>query len=247
MGSMSSNGSQRRPTRSRTHEAPYGVSRRSRVRSPIPYSLSGKLTNPRFSDDCTTNWIPSTHEACANITLTEEQLDQLEEEGYYDPEEDPKAPIAPEYKWRVLRRPKLPDPVYKPIDYAPKPGSRLIDRFKDTGLQIIVKVASIELTPTKSEFPAGGWHLEGQLNEHICATALYYLDSENVTDSSLSFRMRTPDELNQHDQYSVGQDSFHWMEAVFGARMGGNSGECLQNYGTVRTPEGRLLAFPNLL
>jgi hypothetical protein len=57
--------------------------------------------------------------------------------------------------------------------------------------------------------------------------------------------MRTFDDMNTDGRYSVGQDSYHWMEAVFGARMSG--GQCIQNYGTVRTPEGRLLAFPNVL
>lgn len=31
-------------------------------------------------------------------------------------------------------------------------------------------------------------HVEGALNEHICATALYYYDQDNVTDSYLQFR-----------------------------------------------------------
>jgi Protein of unknown function (DUF4246) len=31
-------------------------------------------------------------------------------------------------------------------------------------------------------------HIEGALNEHICATALYYYDEENLTESSLAFR-----------------------------------------------------------
>lgn len=87
--------------------------------------------------------------------------------------------------------------------------------------------------------------VEGLLNEMICATALYYLDSENVTDSSLSFRMQTSydqDEL----QDKVGQDSYHWMECVFGTDLTRN-GSCLQSYGSVETSEGRLLAFPNVL
>ncbi|ROW11546.1 hypothetical protein VMCG_01299 [Cytospora schulzeri] len=115
-------------------------------------------------------------------------------------------------------------------------------KFKD--LQVIVKMASIELTPENPEFPAGGWHIEGQINESICATALYYLDSENVTDSSLSFRMHT-----SYDQWAlqkkVGQDRYHWLECCYGTSLG-NGGVCIQNYGSVQTPEGRLLAFPNV-
>ena len=104
-------------------------------------------------------------------------------------------------------------------------------------------MASIELTPDKPSVPAGGWHVEGQMNEHIVGTALYYLDSENVTPSSLKFRMQTS--YYQDDfQDRVGQDSFSWMEQVYGTELRG--GDCLQQYGSVETKEGRLLAFPNV-
>ena len=37
------------------------------------------------------------------------------------------------------------------------------------------------------------------------------------------------------------------MESMFGANLGGGgTSSCLQNYGTVATPQGRLLAFPNV-
>jgi hypothetical protein len=42
----------------------------------------------------------------------------------------------------------------------------------------------------------------------------------------------------------VGQDSYNWLERVYGAQL--NGGECLQQYGSVETKQGRLLAFPNV-
>ena len=83
------------------------------------------------------------------------------------------------------------------------------------------------------------------MNERICATALYYLDSENITSSNLSFRMQTSAYMN--DEYEIGQDAYHWMEQVYGTNLGGGNSPCLQNYGSVETLEGRLLAFPNVL
>lgn len=115
----------------------------------------------------------------------------------------------------------------------------LRERFKD--LQVIVKMASIELTPDKPTFPAGGWHVEGQMNEHIVGTALYYLDSENVKPSYLQFRMQT--DYYQED-WNIGQDAFGWMEQVYGTNLRG--GDCLQRYGKIETKQGRLLAFPNV-
>jgi hypothetical protein len=84
------------------------------------------------------------------------------------------------------------------------------------------------------------------MNEHICATALYYLDSENITTSQLSFRMQTDAYLNDHEAYQVEQDQYFWLERVHGTDLGDN-GPCLQDYGSVETPQGRFLAFPNVL
>jgi hypothetical protein len=83
------------------------------------------------------------------------------------------------------------------------------------------------------------------MNEHICATALYYLDSENITDNNLSFRMQTTSDLQ--GEFSVGQDGYHWLEAVYGTKLAAGCAPCLQNYGSVETRQGRLLAFPNVL
>jgi hypothetical protein len=109
-------------------------------------------------------------------------------------------------------------------------------------------MASIELTPEKPNFPLGGWHIEGQMNEGICATALYYLDSENIMDDSISFRMQTFRDGAEKDKYRVAQDCYHWMEKIYGTRFGcGTGSPCLQNYGSIQTRQGRLLAFPNVL
>ncbi|KAF5680020.1 hypothetical protein FHETE_562 [Fusarium heterosporum] len=141
--------------------------------------------------------------------------------------------------WQMMREPVQPAaPEFKAVDYGVKPGDSLRERFKD--IQIIVKMASIELTPDKPEFPAGSWHVEGQQNEHIIGTALYYLDSENVTPSHLQFRMSTISD----DDYNVGQDSFNWMERVYGTVL--RDAQAVQRYGSVETKQGRLLAFPNV-
>lgn len=51
-------------------------------------------------------------------------------------------------------------------------------------------------------------------------------------------------------QDQVGQDSYHWLECNYGASLGASgsaAGSCIQNYGSIGTLEGRLLAFPNVL
>lgn len=83
------------------------------------------------------------------------------------------------------------------------------------------------------------------MNEHICATALYYLDSENISASNLSFRMQTSADIN--DKINVGQHAYNWLEHIYGTGLGRRNSPCLQNYGSVETRQGRLLAFPNTL
>lgn len=178
-------------------------------------------------------------------------MNELAESGFHkkfyanDPEE--RKQYRAMLKWEKLRKPKIPAIPFKEVDYTPKPGKRLAERFAASGLQIIVKMASIELTPEKPEFPVGGWHVEGQMNECICATALYYLDSDNITDAILSFRMHTPDDLQADGSFHVQQDSYYWLQQIYGTRLGQESAPCLQNYGSVQTRQGRLLAFPNVL
>lgn len=107
--------------------------------------------------------------------------------------------------WRKTNR-TLESP--EPRDF--ESYQRLVDdevnlrkEFEKQGLQVIVKLANIELTPEKPAYDGGSWHVEGQLNERICATALYYYDSQEVADNSLAFRHRTDNkdfELKSHDQ-----------------------------------------------
>jgi Protein of unknown function (DUF4246) len=52
--------------------------------------------------------------------------------------------------------------------------------LKSRALQVIVKIASIELTPESPQYDGGVWHIEGMRNEQICATGLFYYSCENV-------------------------------------------------------------------
>ena len=86
------------------------------------------------------------------------------------------------------------------------------------------------------------------MNEHIVAVALYYLDSENVTPTRLSFRMATStwqEKLSER----LAQCMCPSYERIYGTGLGLNwtYGHTVQTYGSVQTPEGRLLAFPNVL
>lgn len=154
-----------------------------------------------------------------------------------------------EAEWsRIRKLAQIKPPVFEPeaedSAYRSKP-LRLASKFKDSGLQIIVKMTSIELTPEKPELPPGGWRVEGQMNENIVATALYYVDSENITESYIDFRTQTYPAQDELMEDTV--QSLHWMESIYGVKLGRPSGSSsLQTYGSVVTAKGRLLAFPNV-
>jgi hypothetical protein len=107
------------------------------------------------------------------------------------------------------------------------------------GLQVIFKLANIHLMPENPRYEGGSWHVEGALNEGICASAIYYYDQDNITDSHLAFRQQIYDE---EVLMIPEQSNFASLEAY----MGINDGEpAVQDLGQVLTREGRLLAFPN--
>ncbi|GAM84742.1 hypothetical protein ANO11243_027430 [Dothideomycetidae sp. 11243] len=146
------------------------------------------------------------------------------------------------YRTRILKQPEPREYAeYKKIVDDTVKSHQLQEEFAIEGLQVIVKLANIVLTPDKPEYAGGSWHVEGMLNEKICATALYYYDSENITDSHLAFRaemdseeliMRTP------------QNDYSGYETIFGVK---NEENAVQDIGQVLTREGRMLAFPNLI
>ncbi|RXW20311.1 hypothetical protein EST38_g5535 [Candolleomyces aberdarensis] len=120
--------------------------------------------------------------------------------------------------------------------------TNLREKYGDLPLQVIVKLANIELTPEKPEYEGGTWHVEGKLNEAISATAIYYYSSENITHSSLAFRHQANEESFMEVSYE--QDAHEWLGEVFGLRQHGNT---IQDIGSVETCEGRLITFPNIL
>lgn len=73
--------------------------------------------------------------------------------------------------WENRRQVKIPEPgQFEPPKEKPNEKVDLQTQFKDRGLQVIVKLANIELTPERPEYEGGSWHIEGQL---VCqSTAL---------------------------------------------------------------------------
>ncbi|KAF8451885.1 hypothetical protein BDZ91DRAFT_853286 [Kalaharituber pfeilii] len=148
---------------------------------------------------------------------------------------------------KVLTMPDV-DSQFEPPAPEERPTvgpERVVDVKKDytkTGLQVIVKLANIILTPEKPNYEGGTWHVEGQLNEHICATAIYYYDSENITTSHLSFRQHS--NRDQASDVYYEQNDNAWLSEIFGCS---NFESTVQEVGDITTTPGRLVTFPNIL
>lgn len=138
-------------------------------------------------------------------------------------------------QWWDERRPVVPDAPEFSAPTAPDDTARV--GLRGRRLQVIAKLATIQLTPDKPEYAGGSWHVEGMMNERIVSTAIYYWDSENITESRLSFRAALDDpEYEQNDAPG--------MSEVYGLD---DEDPLNQLLGSASTPAGRCLAFPNIL
>ncbi|KAE8376071.1 hypothetical protein BDV26DRAFT_282977 [Aspergillus bertholletiae] len=112
---------------------------------------------------------------------------------------------------------------------------KLQETFRDKGLQIIVQLAGVELTPESPSYPGEDWHTDGLRNEHIVGTAIYFFDMENRS-ISLSSRDYNFDNINRWDE--------PYLEELFGIK---DETPSVQKLGSVSAGQGRLIVFPNLL
>ncbi|KAI0970801.1 hypothetical protein F4678DRAFT_461931 [Xylaria arbuscula] len=147
------------------------------------------------------------------------------------------------YEWKIQHRVlKWPEPD----DYNPsrarsaemRPNLRAM--FPD-GLQVIFKLANIHLSPSNPKYEGGSLHVEGALNDRIVATALYYYDCDNITESVLTlYHPVDSEELRMIPPQSEFESLERWLGIT-------TEDPALQRLGRVVTREGRLIAFPNVL
>ncbi|KAF1731198.1 hypothetical protein CRV24_009277 [Beauveria bassiana] len=161
--------------------------------------------------------------------------------------------VVPEMRdsqwWEQTHPLRLPNPAddgftrgIKPEDIAS--SEYFLRRGKGAQrIQVIVKLANIHLSPEKPAYDGGSWHVEGLLNEHICATALFYYDNENITDSRLEFRsVANREDLTGDLDYA--QNDFDSIKRAFGIDPEGST---MQDIGEISTRQGRAIFFPNIL
>lgn len=109
--------------------------------------------------------------------------------------------------------------------------------LKGRNVQVVLRVSKVHLTPQGPSFPGSEWHAEGMRSERIVACGIHVLSSENLTSSSLQFRMAVT--------YPRG-----FFAGDTGATLrtwGLTDGDsCHQYIGSVPVRPGLSLVFPNI-
>lgn len=127
-------------------------------------------------------------------------------------------------------------PVKIPKFQVPQHESAFKIDLKNQKLQIIVKLANIELTPEKPKYDGGMWHVEGIDEERIVASGIYYYEMDNISESKLTFRQMIADPPYE-------QDDEKGVLEIFGLK---DAEELNQIVGDVIAKKGRCVVFPNI-
>ncbi|PYH85072.1 hypothetical protein BO82DRAFT_198873 [Aspergillus uvarum CBS 121591] len=175
----------------------------------------------------------------------------------------------------VRERKDWHDIPYEPLIPPHKPYTiRLQDTFRLQGLQIIVNMENIELTPDSRDYKGTDWHMEGQLNEHTVAVAVFAYDIDNITEPRIAFRQNTKldESFYRYREYKEQGRKWQWHPRLLPARRYGKNtysdlnelaqilgfssfdldtdnitARTWQDKGAVSLSQGRVIAFPNLL
>ncbi|KAJ2746427.1 hypothetical protein GGI20_001345 [Coemansia sp. BCRC 34301] len=112
-------------------------------------------------------------------------------------------------------------------------------------LQGIVKMSNIELTPVKPKYEDDAWHIEAMANERIIATGIYYYDVENIAESSLKFRERVGEEIDNEP------DDWRGVSLAYGIKEDDIDDDydgvpLSQEIGHIEIKNGRCIMFPNI-
>ncbi|KAF9169481.1 hypothetical protein BGX21_009424 [Mortierella sp. AD011] len=178
-------------------------------------------------------FVPMFEEVLADMRDIDSKKSRLDADpyGWYD---------APDYEAEGFDEDdhyenRVPRPVEIP-EFEPREESIKYDLKSRKNLQVIVKLANIELSPENPKYPGGTWHVEGMANENIVASGIYYYHSENISESRLNFRIQV-----QEPGYEQSDD--RGVMLMYGLA---NDEPLVQYLDGVITKQDRCIAFPNI-
>ncbi|KAL8708784.1 MAG: hypothetical protein Q9225_007548 [Loekoesia sp. 1 TL-2023] len=118
--------------------------------------------------------------------------------------------------------------------------------FWNIGLQMILQIRDINLTPNNPKYDDETWSVQGQTNERICATAIYIYSASNISNTrplapTISFRRRIFPEEAIAAKGSVTTPPF--LPEIYGAKHGEPT---IQMLGDIVLQENRVVVWPNV-
>ena len=142
----------------------------------------------------------------------------------------------------------------------------LNNEYTKRGLQVVVRIFNVELTPESPRFESG-WHGAGQIvrlsapppfntlnpvdmkhssnnnqNDHICASAFYTVSLDNVNTPVMAFRHIA--EIASLAEVEHEPNDTTWLKQVFGLDIGDPA---VQESGKILCYEGRMVTFPSTI
>ncbi len=109
-------------------------------------------------------------------------------------------------------------------------------------LQVITKIAEINLDQNNYYYPDGSWHIEGTEMEQIVCTGLTYLRMENISKSYLEFRK--PVIINDESMLEYPQNDWEHTNFHYGVE-GHHDGKMNRYLGLIKCKENLSIVFPN--
>ena len=113
--------------------------------------------------------------------------------------------------------------------------------FWNIGLQMVCEVQEYDLSPDKPYCEGEDWHVQGQRNEYVCATAVLTYSARNIKQAQLSFRRRVWTEEAGLAWGYIQEPPF--APEIYGAKTGD---PVIQHMGEVDLRQGRIVCFPNI-
>ncbi|KAJ5963897.1 uncharacterized protein N7479_003773 [Penicillium vulpinum] len=113
--------------------------------------------------------------------------------------------------------------------------------YKERGLQVITRLLGVDLTPEDPSFETD-WHVEGTMNEHICAAAIISYDHTNVLDPCMQFRNMVESDMLSEIEHEP--NDFIWLRQVFGLE---NGEPAIQYPGSIQAGVGRVIMYPSTI
>jgi hypothetical protein len=134
----------------------------------------------------------------------------------------------------------FPDPLHHQYTRV-----RLEETFRQDGLQVVVEISDIKLTPENSTYSGEAhFHIEGLRNDRIAATSLFVVEARNITQPRIAFEYE--DKVRAQELECKIPDTLATvLDIPILDPSERRAPRALHTFGSIPLAKGRLLSWPN--